>query len=74
MNFASVFLHVRTAIEFTDGIAESIFHGVEPCIFHIFLLCFSYNICNDLDLQRPFVSISAMCEAASGVAGVAQWF
>ena len=41
------FLHVRTTIEFTDGIAESIFHGVERCIFHIFLLRFSYNICND---------------------------
>ena len=42
------FLHVRTAIEFTDGISESIFHGVERRVFHISLLCFSYNICNDL--------------------------
>ena len=33
-------LHVRTAIEFTDGIAESIFHGVERCIFHTFCFVF----------------------------------
>ena len=29
------FLYVRTAIEFTDGIAVSIIHGVEGCIFRI---------------------------------------
>ena len=47
--FCLFFLHVHTAIEFTDVIAESIFHGVERCVFHIFLFCFSYNICNDLE-------------------------
>ena len=47
MNFVS-FLHVRTATEFTDGIAECIFHGVELCIFHIFALFFLQY------LQRPW--------------------
>ena len=35
-NELRLFLHVRTTIEFTDGIVESIFHGVERCIFRIF--------------------------------------
>ena len=34
------FLHVHTAIQFTDVIVESIFHEVERCVFHLFLVLF----------------------------------
>ena len=71
------FLHVHTAIEFTDVIAESIFHGVERCIFHIFLLCFSYNICNNLEKftlnNDHFFHLYNMWSNIR-VARVAQWF
>ena len=58
------FLHVRTTIEFPDGIAESAFHGAECFIFHIFLSCFSYNICNDLEkltLNNDYLFPSLQC-------------
>ena len=71
------FLHVCTAIEFTDFTAESIFHGVERCIFHIFLICFSYNICKDLEkltLNNDHFFPSLQCVEQHQVVRVARWF